>query len=98
MTQPNESNPTADTTDSQAAENAQPQTFEQALEKLEAIVAEIEEGRVSLEESIDRYAEGTTLVKRCRKILDEAEKKIQLLAKGDDDELLAAGELEDDEA
>ncbi len=96
MTQPNEPNPSDAANDAQAPEEASPQTFEQALEKLEAIVAEIEEGRVSLEESIDRYAEGTTLVKRCRKILDQAEKKIQLLAKGEEDELLADGELEDD--
>jgi exodeoxyribonuclease VII small subunit len=74
-----------------------PMTFEQALAKLERIVGEIEQGRVSLEESIDRYAEGTKLVKRCRSILDEAEKKIQLLARGEGDELTAAGELEDAE-
>lgn len=73
-----------------------PQSFEQALEKLEAIVEEIEQGRVSLEESIDRYAEGTTLVKRCRAILDKAEKKIQLLAQGEGDELVDDGELDDD--
>ena len=70
-------------------------TFEQALEKLETIVSEVEEGKVSLEESIDQYAEGVELVKQCRAILDKAEKKIQLLARGKGGGLAAAGELEE---
>lgn len=68
-------------------------TFEQALEKLEKIVAEIEEGKVSLEESIERYAEGITLIEQCRSILDQAEQKIQLLSKGKAGALEQTGEL-----
>ena len=71
--------------------------FEEALEKLEQIVSQIEEGKVSLEDSIDKYAEGIKLVKQCRGILDSAEKKIQLLAKGEGETLQPAGELEDTE-
>ena len=70
-------------------------SFEKALEKLEQIVSEIEEGKVPLEASIDKYAEGTKLIGRCRAILDQAEKKIQLLAKGEGQTLAAAGELEE---
>ena len=72
-------------------------TFEEALEKLEAIVTAIEEGEVPLEESIDKYAEGIKLVRQCRAILDKAEKKIQLLAKAEagGEELTPAGELEE---
>lgn len=72
-------------------------TFEQALEKLEAIVAQIESGDVSLEESIEKYAEGIELVKRCRGILDAAERKIQLLAKGKGEGLADDGELPEPE-
>lgn len=72
-------------------------TFETALQTLETIVAQIESGRVSLEESIEKYAEGTKLIETCRAILDKAEKKIQLLAKGEGDSLAPAGELADDE-
>ena len=72
-------------------------TFEQALEKLEQIVSQIEEGKVSLEESIEKYAEGIKLIQKCRRILDAAEKKIQLLAKGDRESLEPAGELEEPE-
>ena len=68
-------------------------TFEQALEKLETLVSAIEAGQVPLEESIEKYAEGIELVKRCRAILDRAERKIQLLGKGEDDSLSPAGEL-----
>jgi exodeoxyribonuclease VII small subunit len=71
--------------------------FEQALAKLEQIVTEIEQGKVSLEESIAKYAEGIELVKHCRKVLDAAEKKIQLLAKGEGDSLEPAGELDEPE-
>ncbi len=71
--------------------------FEQALAKLEQIVTEIEQGKVSLEESIARYAEGIELVKHCRKVLDAAERKIQLLAKGEGESLEPAGELDEPE-
>jgi exodeoxyribonuclease VII small subunit len=69
--------------------------FEQALAKLEELVSQIEEGKVSLEESIAKYAEGIALVKHCRKVLDAAEEKIQLLAKGEGESLEPAGELEE---
>ncbi len=77
-------------------ENEKPKlTFEQAIEKLEEIVAEIEEGKVSLEESIERYGEGAELIRQCRRILNQAEKKIQLLAQGQGEVLEPDGELEE---
>jgi len=69
-------------------------TFEQALEKLEQIVTQIEQGEVSLEQSIDKYAEGTRLIKHCRSVLDAAEKKVQVLAQSSDG-LESDGELDD---
>jgi exodeoxyribonuclease VII small subunit len=72
-------------------------TFEKALERLEKIVSEIEAGKVSLEESIERYAEGIGLIKRCRAILATAEQKIKLLTKGEGTSLEISGELEEDE-
>ena len=70
-------------------------TFEQALARLEQIVTAIEEGQVPLEQSIDKYADGVELVKQCRQILDRAEKKIQLLGKGEGGQLEVTGELEE---
>ncbi len=52
-------------------------SFEQALKKLETIAERIERGEIGLEESIDRYDEGMTLVKECRAILAKAEYKIR---------------------
>lgn len=74
-------------------------TFEQELEKLEQIVASIESGQVGLEESIRLYAEGMERIKRCRAVLDSAEKKIQMLTHGQGEALEPAGTLEEpDEA
>ena len=56
-----------------------PKTFEQALADLEAIVAEVEAGKVGLEESIAKYEQGMKLVKHCRTILDAAEKRIETI-------------------
>ncbi len=71
-------------------------SFEKALERLEKIVATIEEGKVPLEESIDKYAEGIELIAQCRGILDKAEKKIQLLTKDKGPALQPAGELDEE--
>ena len=68
-------------------------SFEEALENLERIVSEIESGRVPLEESIEKYAQGIALVKQCRVILDSAEKKIQMLADREGKGLEVDGEL-----
>lgn len=73
-------------------------SFEQAVAKLEQIVQQIEEGKVSLEESIQRYAEGIDLYKHCRAKLDQMEKTIQVLAKGEGDSLEVSGPLEEDKA
>ncbi len=54
-------------------------TFEEALNQLETIAEQIEQGKIGLEESIDKYEEGMALVKHCRQILSKAENKIQQL-------------------
>jgi exodeoxyribonuclease VII small subunit len=70
-------------------------TFEQALAKLERIVAEIEAGKVPLEKSIEKYAEGIALIKQCRAILASAESKIKLLTAAEGQALEVSGELEE---
>ena len=61
--------------------------FEEALQKLEAIVETMEAGDLPLETLIARYEEGTRLAKICQEKLAEAELKIQQLEKN------AAGEM-----
>lgn len=70
-------------------------TFEQAMENLEKIVERIESGKIGLAESITEYEQGVKLIKQCRTILEAAEKKIQLLARGEGDKLAPDGELEE---
>ncbi len=70
-------------------------SFEQALQNLEQIVTEIEQGKVPLEASIEKYAQGIALIKQCRAILETAEKKIQLLSRGEDGSAQVSGELDE---
>ena len=56
-------------------------TFEQAIARLEKIVADMEAAELPLEDVLKRYEEGTRLVRFCSQKLDEAEKKIELLTK-----------------
>jgi len=65
-------------------------TFEQALTQLETIAEQIEQGKIGLEESIDKYEEGMRLVKQCRDILSKAEMKIQKLQERSDGTLETA--------
>ena len=59
-------------------------TFEQALQRLDEIVKQMETGNISLEDSLRLFEEGTTLVRQCGTQLDEAELKIVRLMKGPD--------------
>ena len=60
-------------------------TFEQSITRLERIVESIEQGKIGLEDSIKQYEEGMALIRQCRKVLSEAEMKIQhLQAQGAD--------------
>ncbi len=53
--------------------------FEQALGRLEEIVKALEKGDLPLEESLKVFEEGVRLSKTCLKMLDEAEKKVEIL-------------------
>ena len=56
-------------------------SFEESLTKLEEIVASLERGDLSLEDSVRLFEEGTRLSAECRKQLEEAEGKVELLVK-----------------
>ena len=57
------------------------QKFEEAFRKLESIVKKLEDGNLSLEESLKAFEEGVRLSRFCSKKLDEAEKKVEILLK-----------------
>jgi exodeoxyribonuclease VII small subunit len=56
-------------------------SFEQAIKKLTDIVSKIEDGQISLEQSLSQYEQGMELIKHCREILQKAEKKIEEISK-----------------
>jgi len=56
--------------------------FENCLEELEAIVAQLEAGEKPLDESLALYEKGVTALKHCHQILDKAEQRIRLLVRG----------------
>jgi len=62
-------------------DDSQKLTFEQAQAQLEKIVNDIEQGRIPLEQSIEKYEQGMRLIKHCRTILEQAEKKIETISK-----------------
>jgi len=55
--------------------------FEKAIEELEQIVAKLEKGNLSLEESLKLFEEGIKLSRFCNNKLEEAERKIEILQK-----------------
>jgi exodeoxyribonuclease VII small subunit len=55
--------------------------FEECLERLEKIVQEMEKGDVPLERSLTLFEEGMNLSSACRKELEQAEGKVEILLK-----------------
>ena len=55
--------------------------FEKAMDRLEAIVEQMENGKLALEDLIVRYEEGMGLVKICQEQLARAEQKIEIIAR-----------------
>ena len=62
-------------------------SFEEAMKRLEEIVSHLEKGDIPLEESIRLFEEGSGLLALCSSQLEEAEQKVCLLRRGDDDEM-----------
>ena len=63
--------------------------FEMALEELEALVSSMEDGELSLEESLQAFEKGIKLTRECQTALKNAELKVQVLLNenGDTEEL-----------
>jgi exodeoxyribonuclease VII small subunit len=65
------------------------ETFEIYLKQVEETVKSLEGGKLGLEESIEKYETGIKALRQCYGILEQAEKKIQLLVKEKDGSLTA---------
>ncbi|HKT13363.1 MAG TPA: exodeoxyribonuclease VII small subunit [Terriglobia bacterium] len=66
---------------SQIPKPAKPETFEKNIEKLDAIVRQLEDADLPLEKALQIYEEGMRLSEVCQKQLQEAEGRIQVLMK-----------------
>jgi exodeoxyribonuclease VII small subunit len=77
---------------------AQPK-FETALARLETIVTQLEKGDLPLESALKIFEEGVRLSKSCLKMLDDAEKKVEILLKNQGGRKgTAPFEMEEDES
>jgi exodeoxyribonuclease VII small subunit len=64
-------------------------TFEQSMKQLEKIVQELEDGDLPLEKAIKKFEEGMKLSRFCSAKLDETEKKVSILLKNADGQMVA---------
>lgn len=60
-------------------------SFEESLEELEKIVAELESGKLGLSDALARYEQGVKHLKACQQLLEHAERKVELLSGVDAD-------------
>lgn len=68
-----------------ASKAADSPPFEEALDELQQIVGDLEEGSLGLEDSLARFEKGVALLRTCYRVLEEAEKKIEILTGVDAD-------------
>ena len=68
--------------------------FEKALENLEELVSSMENGELSLEDSLKAFERGIKLTRECQTALKEAEQKVQVLIneEGDTEDMESEGE------
>ncbi len=59
-------------------------TLDENLLKLSEILTVMEQGQLTLEESLNRFEEGVRLVRECRGMIDTAEKRIKVLEAQED--------------
>ena len=71
-----------------ALESFENLTFEEALARLESITKSMESGAVSLDNSLKYFEDGISLVRRCNALLDSAEKRIKILTRSPEGEIV----------
>ncbi len=64
---------------SESSAGQQP-SFEEALQRLQTIVQELDQGELGLDRALERYEEGIRLLRQCHEVLQKAERRIELLS------------------
>ena len=73
------------------------ESFETLMVRLDEIVKALENGSADLDSALSLYEEGVGLVRKCGKMLDEAEKKIKILQQDENGELTEKDFVTEDE-
>ncbi|UCE67856.1 MAG: exodeoxyribonuclease VII small subunit [Candidatus Zixiibacteriota bacterium] len=71
----------------QKGKSIQKLNFEEAMEKLEKIVENLESGELSLEDSVKSFEEGIELSKLCKKKLESAENRVKKIVERSEGDL-----------
>jgi len=72
--------------------------FEEALGRLEDIVKKMEAGDMTLEESLKAFEEGIKLARLCSRRLDEAERRVEILLKQENEPVVKPFQVEENES
>ena len=75
-------------TATEATTNIEKPKFEEAVARLEEVVRSLESENIPLDEMLILYEEGVGLVRGCLEVLDEAEQKVKMLARGEDGKIV----------
>lgn len=76
------------TTDTKKKSKKQEKTFEEALSRLNVIVAALEDGSAPLDMSLSLYEEGIALIRLCSEKLDAAEQQIKVLTRAENGDIV----------
>lgn len=72
-------------------------SFETCISELSQVVRDLEEGQLTLDESLERYEQGVRFVKRCQEKLRDAERRIEVLSGMDSDGNPTVDRFDDEE-
>lgn len=78
-----------------ASKKSQPPSFESSLESLHGVVEQLEEGQLSLSDSLEQYEQGVKHLKNCHASLKDAQRRIELLVRVDEDGNLVTQDFDD---
>jgi exodeoxyribonuclease VII small subunit len=83
---------------SKRSRNMAKEKFEEALGRLEDIVKKMEAGEMTLEESLKAFEEGIKLARLCSRKLDEAERRVEILLKQEEELVIKPFKVEENES
>lgn len=63
-------------------------SFEEGIEQLEAIIKDLEQGNVSLDDMVKKYSDGMVLAKNCMEQLETAEANIDMILKEENNNIV----------